>query len=148
MIFVAGYFHVGMLFEEEDACAVYANYRQVRQYLHKKALGRGFQKPKPPGKTVKKTTTKSKSTFTKRKSIVARPKRWTKEKLMSRTKCARCGQIGHWARTCSNPSDERGKKHPSFNGVVSSQYFMTTISSGVQTGTQFHTNNSRIPCTT
>ena len=54
-IFVAGDFNDNMLLEEEDACAVYANYRQVRQYLHKKALGRGWQKPKSPGKTIKKT---------------------------------------------------------------------------------------------
>ena len=28
--------------------------------------------------------------------------------LKLRTKCARCGQVGHWARECVNPPDARG----------------------------------------
>ena len=29
--------------------------------------------------------------------------------LKLRTKCARCGAVGHWARECKNPPDERGR---------------------------------------
>ena len=29
---------------------------------------------------------------------------------MSRSKCARCGKLGHWARECTNPPDEKGKR--------------------------------------
>ena len=37
---------------------------------------------------------------------------------MERTKCARCGQRGHWARTCTNPPDERGKRRSGMNGFM------------------------------
>lgn len=41
---------------------------------------------------------------------------------MERTKCARCGQTGHWAATCKNEPDERAKKRI---GIV---LFCTTYS--------------------
>ena len=40
---------------------------------------------------------------------------------MERTKCARCGQRGHWARTCTNPPDERGKRR---TGMITNTGFM------------------------
>ena len=39
VIFVAGDFEDDMFFEEEDAIAILANYKQVRNYLHKKRHG-------------------------------------------------------------------------------------------------------------
>ena len=60
---------------------------------------------------------------------------WTKASLMERTKCARCGQRGHWARTCTNPPDERGKRRSGMSGFVYS---------GAESATE---NNPFIMCT-
>ena len=65
---------------------------------------------------------------------MAGPKRWTKTDLMKRTKCARCGQLGHWARDCRNPPDAYAKDKekrrldsggkPFFNGFITSESFV------------------------
>ena len=48
---------------------------------------------------------------------------------MPRSKCARCGEIGHWARECQNPPDERGRQRMAgLNGlVVTSSSAETTL---------------------
>ena len=129
-VYMAGDIPDDHIFEEQDATAILANWGQVRAYLHKKRLARGFIKQKPPagGKKTfnrsaapkrgqsfnKKTTTTKKfvkkSKFDKFKNT-ARPRRWTKGKLKRGTKCARCGQQGHWARECTNPPDARGARY-------------------------------------
>ena len=35
--------------------------------------------------------------------------RGTVRKLSNRSRCARCGKVGHWARTCTNEPDEYAK---------------------------------------
>jgi len=119
ILFVAGDMADDVVLEEDEAVAILANYGQVRQYLHKKTLNRGFFKNKPPGgskpfqprRPPMKALTDGGSNFKNLAGkFTARPKMWTKSSLVGRTKCARCGQVGHWARTCTNPPDERGKR--------------------------------------
>ena len=49
VIYVAGDLEDDVVLSEDEAIAILANYGRVRQYLHKKALGRGFHKYPPPG---------------------------------------------------------------------------------------------------
>jgi hypothetical protein len=49
VLFVAGDLDDDLLFSEDEAVAILANYGKVRQYLHKKTLNRGFFNNKPPG---------------------------------------------------------------------------------------------------
>ena len=130
VVYVAGDVREDIILTEDESMAILANYGQVRRYLHKKKLGRGFHRPKPPnakrkGGCNRRSSSQTRSTsirikhkFKKRRNPA--PKRWSKKKLMSRSKCARCGQVGHWARECTNPPDERGRKRMQGNYYTSS----------------------------
>ena len=133
ILFVAGDISDDYILEEDEAVAILANYGQVRQYLHKKALNRGFFKSHPPRDAMKKplkAITDGRAPPPPRPPAggyrrfgTARPKMWSKNKLIANSKCARCGQKGHWARTCTNEPDERGKRRSgmTFNGFMVSQ---------------------------
>ena len=110
---------------EDIFITVLANYGQVRKFLHSKALGRGYRNPQPPGTKgkgygksgPKAITDKHRSSGPpppsqrfKRPMSTGAPKRFSRRKLYSRTICARCGQDGHWARSCTNPPDEFAKR--------------------------------------
>ena len=94
----------GVIVEEDEAVAICAKYGQVRQHRHKRKLGRGFVKQQPPSKGKSKSKVREKG---ERRGYTARPKRWSKSKLMSRSRRARRGQIGHCARDCKKDPDER-----------------------------------------
>ncbi|MEC8482419.1 MAG: C2HC-type zinc finger protein, partial [Pseudomonadota bacterium] len=137
VIYVAGDMDDECILEEEEAMAILANYGQVRKYLHNKALNRGYFKSTPPGskgssgkrpfKAITNGPNKShpppKPKFPRHN---ARPKMWQKSNIMARTKCARCGKVGHWARSCTNPPDERGKKRAQMLASGSSTAFVYT----------------------
>ena len=129
ILFVAGDIPDDAIFEEDEAVALLANYGQVRKYLHNKHLSRGFFPNQQPQKgkgskggkagggkgkqlalTDGKTFVPPPPQYGARPFNTGRPKLWTKRSLLERTKCARCGQRGHWARSCTNPPDERGKQ--------------------------------------
>ena len=112
-----------MTFQEEEATAIYANYGQVRNYLDKKKLGRGYHRPSKP-QTGQHSKFGSRFPRPNKARNMARPKTWSKKKLISNSICARCGKRGHWARTCTNPPDERGKQRqqgPSHNNFTGHQ---------------------------
>eukprot|EP00971_Amphidinium_carterae_P190729 3784927-Amphidinium_carterae.1 len=95
---------------EDQAVAVYANYQQIRAQLHGNALGRGYYDRQNYGKGC---AGKSNKGFADREqkgkkgaskgSYQAYPFRTRLSELIARTKCARCGERGHWARSCTQP---------------------------------------------
>ena len=48
ILYVAGDMSNDIWLDEDEAVSIFANYGQVRKYLHNKVLGRGFNRPQRP----------------------------------------------------------------------------------------------------
>lgn len=102
--------------EESDVLAALASYQEVRKSLSDQKKGRGFykgsgSKGKGKGKNLK---GKSKGTFNfggshgKGSTMGGSPARVHIDQIKMRTRCARCGTIGHWARSASGSGQSSG----------------------------------------
>jgi hypothetical protein len=91
-------------YSELETAAILANYQQVRQYLHNRKLSRGWDSSREKGRGKGGWTGKGA-----RRELSRRPQYMSKEELIAKTRCARCGAVGHWARTCTNPPDPKGQ---------------------------------------
>ena len=109
------------IFDEEHVQEALATYQDVRKSLRDQKNSRGYypqpsgRGASPPGRKGKGRGKDSRPTLAfkgKNRDYVKFTKNGTKihvDMLKLRTRCARCGAIGHWAKECRNPPDERGK---------------------------------------
>lgn len=123
IFYVAGNMSNDIWLNADEAVSIFANYGQVRKYLHNKVLGRGFNGPQRPPRQRRGAPPPPRAASGQQRSPgnTARPKRCSKKFLISRSICARCGKKGHWARECTNPLDE----HRKMRAANSGNHFMT-----------------------
>ena len=97
------------IYEEEDLHHALATYQQVRKAIRDQKNARGhpiFKGGKSFGKG---------SAFGKGGDRGAR--KVHVEQLKLRTRCARCGCVGHWARECTGPMDDYARQKSSMGSV-------------------------------
>ncbi|CAE8633673.1 unnamed protein product, partial [Polarella glacialis] len=144
-------------YTEEEINEIFASYQEMRKNIADKKLGRGFFQPKTGGGGKGKDKGFKGGKF-KGKGGNGKGKGGDKDKdkekmrvhvelLKLRTKCARCGQVGHWAKECQNRADSRGAatatttSSPGFTGL--SRGATTTTSSPGFTGLSVSTTPIR-----
>ena len=108
------------IFDEEELQVALATYQEVRKAIQSTQKGRQFWKGRGRGSP-------GKDYFRNKKKVHI-------EELKLRTRCSRCGAIGHWAKECRNPPDARGRQFQS--GAASSKSASAASSKAASTSGQ------------
>ena len=111
------------VYEQSEIQEALATYQQVRRAIKDQKVNRGYYGPKGSTSSTSKGTGKSKISGSIKFSGKGGGTKVHIDLLRLRTKCARCGQLGHWARECVNEPDSRGKKGASEGGTTKSGFF-------------------------
>lgn len=113
------------VFEEPEVQIVLATYQEIRKAIQSNQKGRQFYRgSKGKGKGS------YGSDFLKGKRKVHI------EQLKLRTRCARCGTVGHWARECTSPPDQRGRQHAAAGTMATSSAPSKSTTSASSVGQQ------------
>ena len=97
-------------FEEGELHEALATYQQVRKALRDQRTERGWA-PQNKGSGKINFGTHGKGGFR-----FGKGSRVHVESLKLRTRCAKCGCIGHWARECTNPPDQVARNRAAAGG--------------------------------
>eukprot|EP00435_Cladocopium_sp_Y103_P009169 s1995_g2.t1 len=110
------------VYEESELQEALATYQQVRKAIKEQKTGRGYYGPKSQSSSTGSSALKGGGGFKGKGGPIrfggkgGGGARVHVDLLKLRTKCAKCGQIGHWAKECVNEPDARGKKSASGDG--------------------------------
>ncbi|CAK9017487.1 Retrovirus-related Pol polyprotein from transposon RE1 (Retro element 1) (AtRE1) [Includes: Protease RE1 [Durusdinium trenchii] len=114
------------IYEESELNEALATYQQVRQAIREQRNGRGYFQPK--GKGGGSPSSSKGNRQTQNIKFTGKGTRVHIDVLKLRTKCAKCGQIGHWAKECTNEPDGKGKGHAASDGSSPKSGFFEVVS--------------------
>eukprot|EP00435_Cladocopium_sp_Y103_P022720 s4252_g5.t1 len=95
------------LWDEAEVQVALATYQEIRKAIQTQQKNRQYYKSNQRGPAGFKSFTKGK-------------KKISIEELKLRTRCGRCGLVGHWAKECKNEPDSRGRQFGASSGKTSS----------------------------
>ena len=98
----------------------------MRQAIREQRNGRGYFQPK--GKGGGSPSSSKGNRQTQNIKFTGKGTRVHIDVLKLRTKCAKCGQIGHWAKECTNEPDGKGKGHAASDGSSPKSGFFEVVS--------------------
>eukprot|EP00435_Cladocopium_sp_Y103_P046620 s783_g13.t1 len=114
----------GQIYDESDVQVALATYQEIRKAINSQVKSRQFYGGK---KGDGRGSGHQKGYFKGKRKIKI-------EELKLRTRCGRCGLVGHWAKECTNPPDARGRQNLAASSKSSSP--PSTSSAGrTQSGT-------------
>ncbi len=96
------------IWEEDEAQLALATYQEVRKAINAQQKGRQYYGKGGSGKGGKGKGAKRGSDGY--SDYYKNRRRISVEELKLKTKCGRCGLVGHWAKECKNPPDLRGRQ--------------------------------------
>ena len=122
------------LMDETELQVILATYQEVKKAIQMKQKGRQFYKS---------GAAKGKGRGSPWQDYIKDKRKIHIEQLKLRSRCARCGTVGHWARECKSPPDERraaasgssqsasSSKEPSNSSTVAQSWYLASPNSCV-----------------
>lgn len=110
------------VFDEDEVQIALATYQEVRKAINLQQKNRQYYRGGQRGSTGQAGA----------REFFRNKRKMKIEELKLRTRCGRCGAVGHWAKECNNPPDEKGRRFQPGGKSGASAKAMSTSSGASQ----------------